>query len=164
MTAANTVARVESEDVHGFLFSLSELRLQQSRHVRGRQHLMTEERLSDERSPTKLQRGLQLRCPRWPYPGLALQIGQADPQKPRRSPYHVEDIASQPQCPARAEDEGKELIIVELSGPQKAQALAWTSMQRTRGKQRGQLDGGWAGVKFRERSVDRASHLDQAFF
>ena len=120
MTAANAVARVESEDVHGFLFSLSELRLQQSRHVRGRQHLMAKERFSNECSPAKLQRGLQLRCSRWPHPGLALQIGQADPQEPGRSPHHVEDIARQPQRPARTEHECEELIIIELSGSQKA--------------------------------------------
>lgn len=164
VTAANAVARIESEDVHGLLLGLSELRLQQSSHVRCRQHLMAKERLSDECSPAKLQRGLQLRCPRWPHPGLALQIAQADAQKSGRSPHHVEDIARQPQRPARTEHEGEELIIIELSGPQKAQALARSSVQRTLGKQRGQLDGGWAGVKFRERIVDRATHLDQAFF
>lgn len=103
---------------------------------------MAKKRLSDECSPAKLQRGLQLRCSRWPHPGLALQIGQADPQEPGRSPDHVEDIARQPQRPARTEHECEELIIIELSGSQKAQTLARSSMQRTLGKQRGQLDGG----------------------
>lgn len=142
MTAANAVARIESEDVHGLLLGLSELRLQQSSHVRGRQHLMAKERFSDECSPAKLQRRFQLRCSGWPHPGLALQIGQADPKEPGRTPNHVEDIARQPQRPARTEHEGEELIIIELSGPQKAQALARSSVQRTLGKQRGLLGGG----------------------
>ncbi len=103
---ANPIARIEAKYVHHLLFSLRKLGAQERCYIGRAAHLVSIERLGDQRSAAKLQCGLQLTGASRPHADLALQISQADATKPWWATHDIQQITGDGQHTARPKDQG----------------------------------------------------------